>query len=159
MGPEVVAAKITKILVAVDGSDFAERAGLTAVNIARRYSIPVVLLHVANYPANTLGSGSVHTVSVGIPLADPIIDRQKQRAISSMDRIGGYATKRGVDIDKEIIDTSSSIANTIADFAYRNEVDLIVAGTRGTNEFKSAILGSVSEEIFQVARCSAMVVK
>lgn len=159
MGLDIVPATITKILVAVDGSDFAERAGLTAVNIARRYSIPLVLLHVANYPPNRLGSGSVHTISVGPPLSDPMIDRQKQKAVASMDRIGAYAVKRGVNVDKEVIDTSSSVVNTIADFAYRNDVDLILVGMRGTNEFKSAILGSVSDGIFQAARCSVMVVK
>lgn len=159
MGVEILPATISKILVAVDGSSFAEKAGLTAVNLARRYSTPLILLHVANYPPNLLGSGSVHTVPVGTPLSDPVIDRAKQKAIASMNRIGAYAMKRGVAVDKEIIDTSASIVKTIADFAYRKNVDLIVVGMRGTNEFKSAMLGSVSEEILDAAGCSVMVVK
>jgi len=152
-------ANFARILVAIDGSKFAEKAGATASALAQRYSAELVILYVARYPPNALGRGSTHTVAVGLPISDPVIDKEKKNATDSMHRVATFARKFGVETDEQIIDTSSSIVDVICDFAYRNEVDLIVLGTRGLNTFKSSSLGSISDGVADHATCAVMVVK
>jgi nucleotide-binding universal stress UspA family protein len=146
-------------LVAVDGSGIAERAGLTAVDIARKLSAQLFILHVAKYPPNTLGASVSHSIAVGPPLSDPVIDKSKRQAAASMGRIEAYARTKKVESKREIIDTSSPIVETIADYAYQNDVGLIIVGNRGLNEFRATLIGSVSEGLVQKANCTVMVVK
>ncbi len=155
----IVPVPINKVLATVDGSDFSEKAGYTAAQIALRYSKQLYIIHVAKYPPNSLGVGGTHTVAVGLPLPDPIADQLKKRAVASMDRIAAYATKLSVSTSKRIIETSSSIVESVANYAYQNNIDLIVVGAKGLNAFSSALMGSVSEGIVQEARCSVMVIK
>ena len=149
----------SRILIAIDGSDLAEKAGFTAVDLAQRYSGEVIILHVAKYPPNTLGMNAQHAVSVGLPLADPLTERLKKQAIASMDRVAAYASKSKVPSKKLVVDTSSAIAATIADHAYRDEADLIVVGDTGTNEYRATLTGSVAEGIMHEARCAVMIVR
>ena len=155
LGPAI----FRNILNPVDGSDFAEIAGITAVELAARYSSPLTIFYVAKYPANDLGVSSTNTVSVGRPLTDPATDRLKKRAVASMERIEKYARTRGIAAHIEVIDTTSEIVNTIEVYAYQNRIDLIVIGSRGMNALKTALIGSVSEGILRQARCAAMVVR
>ena len=152
-------AKIGKILVAVDGSDYAERAGLTAAELAAKYSAELGILHVADYPPNVLGVGSTHTVPVGIPMSDPDVDRQRKRALDSIERIEAFASRLGIEANSEIVQTSDSISDRIADYAYRENIDLIVAGNLGLNSYQTSLLGSVSNGILNKARCSVLVVR
>jgi len=159
MSRETNSSGFNRILVAVDGSAFSERAGFHAANLAQKYSATLIVLHVAKYPANSLGITSTHTVSVGLPLSDPVVDRMKEGALDSMKKISGYARRLGIIVDEQIVDTSSSIVETIVDFAYHNNVDLIVVGSRGLNTFRATLTGSVSEGILREARCTVMIVR
>lgn len=152
-------ADINRILVAIDGSKFAEKAGATAADLASRYSAELVILHVAKYPPNTLGTGSTHTVAVGPPLSDTIVDKEKKNASESMRRVALFAKTLNIDAEEQIIDTSSSIVDVLCDYAYRNVIDLIVLGTRGLNTFKTSSLGSISDGVADSARCAVMIVK
>jgi len=127
--------------------------------MARRYSAALIILHVAKYPVNVLGVSSTHTVEVGLPFTDPIVDRQKKQAKDSMDRVYAYAKKLGVHADLEILDTSSTIVESIADYAYRNNIDLIIVGCLGMSEFRATLTGSVAEGIVHEARCTVMIVR
>jgi nucleotide-binding universal stress UspA family protein len=150
---------LTKILVAVDGSSYAEKAGFRAAEVAQRFSAELVVLHVAKYPPNSLGISSTHTVAVGLPLSDPGVDNLKHSAIYQMKKISEYAKKFRVPADEQVIDTSSLIVESIVNFAYRNEIDLIVTGSRGMNAYRETLLGSVSEGVMRETRYTTMVVR
>lgn len=150
--------RISKILVAVDGSHFAEKAGITAGDLSRKYAAHLTILHVANYPPNELGIDR-HTIAVGLPLTDSVVDKVKHEATESMHRIAVFAKSLGISCDQRIINTSSSIVETISDFCYRNEIDLLVVGTHGLSEFKRSLIGSVSEGLVEHSRCNLLIVK
>ena len=160
MSEKVLPLKVDRILVAIDGSADSEKAGLTAVDLAERYSAQIFILHVSNYPQDTLGFGSTHTVAVGLPQPDPEVDKEGKRAQEMMDRIEKIAANRGVTATSEIIeDASSRISDTILDYGYREDVDLIVTGSRGLNAYLRSTMGSVSTGVVNRARCSVLVVK
>jgi len=140
-------------------ASLAEKAGLKAAEIAARYSAALIIYHVAKYPANSLGVSSTHTIQVGLPLSDPLTDKAKQRARESMERIAAYAKRIGVAVESQIMNTSSSIVETIANFAYRNSVDLIIVGSTGTSDFRATLMGSVAGGIIREAKCAVMVVR
>jgi nucleotide-binding universal stress UspA family protein len=50
-------------------------------------------------------------------------------------------------------------ATEIIEYAKSNEVDLVVAGSRGLSQLKSLWVGSVSRKIVHYASCSVMIVK
>lgn len=148
-----------RILVAVDGSEFSERAGLFAVSLARVYRAHLTVFHVAKYPSNQLGVGSTHTLSVGLPLSDSVVDKLKQAATAQMERIAVIAKRSGVGVNEEITDSPSPIVSIISDYAYQNSIDLIVVGTRGLSAYKASLAGSVSEGLVREARCGVVVIK
>jgi nucleotide-binding universal stress UspA family protein len=50
-------------------------------------------------------------------------------------------------------------ATEIIDYAKKNEVDLIVAGSRGLSQFKSLWMGSLSRKLVHYSDCSVLIVK
>jgi nucleotide-binding universal stress UspA family protein len=50
-------------------------------------------------------------------------------------------------------------ATEILNYAEENQIDLIIAGSRGLSHLQSWLLGSVSNKITHYANCSVMIVK
>ena len=50
-------------------------------------------------------------------------------------------------------------ATEIIDYANQNQIDLIIAGSRGLSEFRGWLLGSVSRKLVHYANCSVLIVK
>jgi nucleotide-binding universal stress UspA family protein len=65
-----------------------------------------------------------------------------------------------VKLKSEIIeDPISRVGSAIVDYAERENVDLIVIGSRGRRGFKKMLLGSVASYVVTYAYCPVMVVK
>ena len=68
--------------------------------------------------------------------------------------------ENNIQIKSEIIgDSISKVGSAIVDYAERENVDLIVIGTRGRTGFKKMLLGSVASDVVIYAHCPVMVVK
>jgi nucleotide-binding universal stress UspA family protein len=50
-------------------------------------------------------------------------------------------------------------ATEILNYAEENQIDLIIAGSRGLSQFRSWLLGSVSNKLTHYADCSVLIVK
>jgi nucleotide-binding universal stress UspA family protein len=65
-----------------------------------------------------------------------------------------------VKLKSEIIeDPISRVGSAIVTYAERENVDLIVIGSRGRTGFKKMLLGSVASDVVTYAHCPVMVVK
>jgi nucleotide-binding universal stress UspA family protein len=65
-----------------------------------------------------------------------------------------------IQFKSEIIeDPISKVGSVIVDYAERENVDLIVIGTRGRTGFKKMLLGSVASDVVTYAYCPVLVVK
>ena len=156
---DAIPVKLNKILVGVDGSEDAEKAGAFAIDLARRYSASLILFFVARYPPNDMGPTITDVVSLGEPQDDPLREKKKQTALASMHEIGELARKMNISVDEQIIDTSTTITRIISDYSYRNSVDVIVVGSSGLTEFEATIEESVSQGLVEHAPCTVVVVK
>jgi nucleotide-binding universal stress UspA family protein len=64
-----------------------------------------------------------------------------------------------VKLKTEFIVDPTSIVGAIVDYAERENIDLIVIGSRGLSGFKKLLLGSVASGVVTYANCPVMVVK
>lgn len=78
------------------------------------------------------------------------------------DFLVGQAKKLARHYGAENIETSvvaGNPAEEIVEFAQQREADLIVTGSRGFGKLKSLVLGSTSNRVAQLAKCSCLTVR
>ncbi len=139
---------IKKILVPIDGSDHSRKALQYASDIASKYKAIVYLLHVvAPLPS--------------IPYED-IVEEMRESQERFAKKILGEAVRK---IKKKGITNFQSTmlhgdpARGIVDFAKRNDIDMILMGSRGAGGLQSLLLGSVSHRVCHLADCTCVTVK
>jgi nucleotide-binding universal stress UspA family protein len=68
--------------------------------------------------------------------------------------------KKNIQLSKaELIGTSTSVEAAIVDYAEKNNIDLIVLGTKGYSGIKKLLLGSVASAVLTYAHCPVMVIR
>ena len=122
------------ILLAVDGSRFADAAAVSAGILAKRCGLPVTVLSVC---AN---------------------DDLKCDMVQAMaDRVRDLLRKDGVAADSVV--KEGHPAKAIVEAATENECDLIVVGSHGRTGLDRILIGSVSQQVVVQAKCPVLVVK
>lgn len=140
------------ILVAVDGSDDANLAVDAAAGLGVTFDAQVHLVHAAEQHPLIVGSASVMSVLPEEELLKhgaEILDAAKQRAEA--------ASVKKLQIHN--LAEPGSAAHTILQLADEIEPDLIVVGSRGHGKLAGLLMGSVSQKLCQLAKCSCLVVR
>jgi nucleotide-binding universal stress UspA family protein len=146
--------QIRLILAPVDGSDSADKSARVALELAQKYHAKIVALSIVSSPGFAL------TGPAGAP-AD-LTDYYKEGTTSArkaIDSIMQLAKEAGVEARGEVLEPVSSTVGVIVEFAEKEQVDLIVMGTRGLGGFKKLLLGSVSSGVVSNAPCSVLIVR
>jgi len=130
--------KMSKLLVAVDGSEQANKALKYASNLAMKFKAKVTLLHVSESKLANLEPEAVRIVGENI-LSDAATNFE------------------GIDLDKRI--EYGSPAQNIIKVARQENYDLIILGSRGLSSVKRYLLGSVSEDVSMHAKRSVLIVR
>lgn len=139
-----------KILLPVDGSDLALEAVRFVVRMRKDgLSLTVVLANVQE-PANLYELLMVH---------DPeAIDRACAEAgVHALQSAQAVLDSAEVDYEREV--AKGDPAHTIVEIAERFGCDMIVMGARGTSALRSAMLGSVSNEVLHASAMPVVIVK
>lgn len=131
------------ILTAIDGSEPAERALKFAAELATKTGAKLSVLLVREF---LVGRRDIH----------PILDEDEIRAVTGdAEHIIHEAGYSGAEY---LTPKSRDAAYTIVDMAIEKAVDLIVMGASGKGAVKTAILGSVSQEVLRKAPCPVTIV-
>jgi|SRR5690606_4336328 len=138
------------ILVPVDGSESSLRAVQAAIKAAQE-----------------LNGANLHVITVQAP----IISGNVTRFFSAED-IQGYYQDEGINAmlpAKTLLDESGltyqdqvvvgPVAKTIADYAKKNNCDLIIMGTRGLGSVTGLVLGSIATKVLSLTDLPVTLVK
>lgn len=145
--------KFRNIVLASDGSPFAQRAAAVAVEMAQKYATSLTVLNVyeplsSAYPPGK-GEDVVRSADDGLYakqwmeyVAEPIRNLAKEAGV--------YCT---------FVQVVGKTEETILNFAGKHGVDLIVLGSRGLRGYQRMLLGSVSNRVLHQADCPVLVVR
>jgi nucleotide-binding universal stress UspA family protein len=153
--------KFSKILITVDGSEESMNAADYAIAMAKKEDndAQLIALHVlfsqTGYAYSTNIFGLVTPSSINELLQDA-----KHEAQQWFDKIKEKMYENGdVQLKTEVVVSPTSVVGAIVDYAERENVDLIVIGSRGRSGFKKLLLGSTASGVITYATCPVLVVK
>lgn len=136
-----------QVLVATDFSDGSERALAYAIAIARRYGSELSVVHaIPPEPRNQ------------IPL-EPLpreLDRRRLEAEDQMKQLG--KKERMNDLRHHLLLEQGPVWKVLSSVIQRENVDLLVLGTRGRGGLGKLALGSVAEEVLRLAPCAVLTI-
>jgi nucleotide-binding universal stress UspA family protein len=146
---------LNRILVPLDGSDWSFRAAKYAIKIAKMANAEIVCVHAVV----SLPSTAYANVHAGV-LIPRYIEESKKEAQKWYDEVNIIAKKSGVvRLSADTILDVSSVADAIISYTERNNVDLIIMGTKGRTGLKKFLLGSVASGVLSHAKCPVLVVR
>jgi nucleotide-binding universal stress UspA family protein len=155
--------KISKILVAIDGSVHSMKAAdmaleLTKIELVKSQKVgseltALTVLDVSR-PRKFLSS-FIAAPTYGLRELEEERNAAKQR----MEVIRRKAEDRKIPFKAEIIEGLASAEASIIDYSKSHEMDFIVVGTKGRTGFSKVLLGSVASRVVEYAHCSVIVVK
>jgi len=149
--------QLRRLLVAVDASPNAARAGNEAVMLAEKFNAELIVLHAVPIPSYTFAQAEVGSVAPS--MFQEYYEAAQKEGKLAVDEVVTSAKSKNVKATGVILGPAVSIVETIIDYAAKNNVDLIVVGTRGRTGFKKLLLGSVSTGVLAHADCSVLVVR
>ncbi|HET7390119.1 MAG TPA: universal stress protein [Nitrososphaeraceae archaeon] len=143
--------KFSKILVAVDGSQASMDAADQAIEIARKYNSELIALYVILSDTTIFGTNPPQHIDEIKQQAQQYLDKIKQKMPNQHDN-------NKIQMRTELISSETAVGGIVS-FAEKENIDLIVIGTRGRSGFKKLLLGSVASGVVNYAHCPVMVVK
>jgi nucleotide-binding universal stress UspA family protein len=142
----------TRILLATDGSEEAELAALTAVDLADATHSELHLVHVGvvpillkSYPGTLGYYGKLYEQIE--EMSRELLRKQSWRVKAAGGTVAGTHLRMG------------QVALEIVALAEELGADLIVMGTRGLGGVRRALMGSVSDSVVRHAHCPVLVVR
>ena len=147
-------------MVAIDGSKESMHAANYAIGVAKRYDSILVILTVL--PQEIRYDYEIDQVDPEIPMT-PV---KGVVELSRMEIEGKWFTgikknamASNVKIETEILLEDKSVVSNIIEYSEKQNVDLIVIGTKGKTGLKRLLLGSVSQGVLAYAHCPVLLVR
>lgn len=137
---------MTRVVVAVDGSDYGVTAARTAITLAQRCHFEdLALVHVVSLKPGQLGTPD-YPERPDLPETWSVF--QEPLAIA-----------RAVGVRARCVILHGHPVEELLHFARCEDTDLIIVGSLGVSGIKELLLGSVATQIVAHAPCSVMVVR
>jgi nucleotide-binding universal stress UspA family protein len=150
--------RIKTILVAVDGSKASLDAAQRAIDIAEKYGARLIALYVISSNIRYEYDGSYLTSSaLGSIKYIPNIATDKGQKF--LDKVKEMSYGKGTKVETEVVVALDSVVKEIVNYAEKQNVDLIVIGTRGISGIKRMLLGSTASGVVTYSHCPVLVVR
>ena len=152
--------KYKKILVPYDGSKYSKEALNEASEIAKKfgsvlYLLMVIDVSVVKPPGTLLGIMMEKRLR---KYSTQLLESVRSKADKMLESEMQHCRKMGVETYYDI--QTGNTADSILKFASRQEIDLIVIGSKGLSGIgKIMTLGSVSRKISEEAKCPVVIVR
>ena len=145
----------TKILLATDASEDAQKAAQISSDIANNSGSELHVLHIGNTKDFHIAPGAEQTFSPRTGSYGEIREQAEKRleeAVRQVEEVGGTVAQmhlRMGDPDDEILRFCEE----------QGEFGLLVMGSRGLGPVKRRLMGSVSESVVRHAHCPVLVAR
>lgn len=140
-----------RILLPVDGSDASLKAAEYALRIAKLVHADITCIHVIDAPP-LLKAMNPAIVALYFSQAE-------NHAKKWVGKVEKLAEKENVHMKNEILINDKPVAHAIIEYSAKQDIDLIVMGTRGRRGAKKLLLGSVAGAVIAYARCPVLLVR
>jgi len=142
----------SRILVALDGSDYSLKALNLAVDLAKKYQSQLVLVHVVMRQIY-----AINPPEAGILAGTAIVRELEAEGKAILAK--GEETVRAQGLPVETRLRQGVPAEELLRAAAEEKVDLMVLGSRGLSQVKAFLLGSVSDKVSHHAKCPVLIVR
>lgn len=137
-----------RILLAVDGSEHAQRAAALAGELSHKLEAKVDVVHVL--PEDEFHSPGLHTYIDDYPQIEQYFETRltalKQRGSNLVLAAARQVEDAGGEVGEEEVAVGDP-AEEIVTMAKRTQADCIIMGRRGLGKFRGLALGSVSHKV------------
>jgi nucleotide-binding universal stress UspA family protein len=144
---EETTAVLNTILVALDGSEIAERVIQTLQELVLIKESKIIFCHVFSTPESEIELPADRPQPESPTLSNFHLEKQLQ----------SYQEQLPVNSELELV--TGDPAEEIIRLANIYQADLIILGSRGLTGMKRIVHGSVSSQVVEEANCSVLVVK
>jgi hypothetical protein len=138
-------AKMEKLMVATDGSEYSESAIREAINLAKICS------------SNLIAVSVVKTNIEFDSVLPQFVEKNEHEAIKHLESVKAQAAKEGVNC-MTIVSLSEEPYEDIVRHSSKNNVDMIIMGTHGRTDMKRLMMGSVTALVIGHVPCNVLVV-
>ncbi|MBI3966397.1 MAG: universal stress protein [Chloroflexi bacterium] len=147
-----------RILVALDGSDLAERVLPYVEALAEKFGSVVTLVR-ATTPPGALTVGAPGSVPVPVPILDPkpIVEAERRETSAYLSDLAIRLRSQGLTVACE--QPEGFAADVIVMQAGALPADLIAMTTHGRGGLGRALFGSVADEVLRSASCPVLLVR
>lgn len=133
------------ILVAIDGSEYSQRALPSAIEVARKFESDVFVLHVSEHDRGRAVAYSIESPADATRIVGDAVKSLTNSGISAKGAVHDVAAGH---VAKNIVETAAQVG-----------ADLIVMGSRGLSDVQGVLLGSVTHKTMQLAQTAVLVVR
>ena len=150
----------TNILVALDGSEVAEKALPVARDLANSSGGTVHLIQVVSrQPEQEAGrsGGDFNPLlaEMSLDLARKLIETRLTRGQEYLDRVAVDLTNAGLKVETTIVEGAAS--EQIISYSREHSVDLVVMSTHGHGGVRRLLLGSVTDRVIRSCEVPVLV--
>ena len=141
-------------MVAIDGSEHSLKAAEYVLEIAKSFGAQLYAVTVTYVPE------SYHLKQEDVlSQSKEIQDNSMEDAKTWLEKFNQKSKEDNIQLKTELISSHRPVDYVILEYAEKNNIDLIVVGTRGRSGFKKLLLGSIASSVVTYAHCPVMVVK
>ena len=145
---------IRSILLPVDGSEFCKRSYKLAVEIARKYSAKITIVHVRR---RSVQRDSNYGFYQGANVAAIRDVAGSKDAVKILKKARGYFSMQGVHVETKLIEGEP--AQAIIEYAQKGSYDAIIMCTHGMGGLKRFTMGSITSDVVINANVPVLVVR
>src|SRR2546427_2609211 len=144
---------VKKILAPIDRSGYKEKILAYAISLGKAWGAELTAIHVID-PGRGVPGGRVKEKE-----REREEQAKREAEILLVQLIDPLARKEGVNMRKEVVEESDSVAKSIIDYAKKNDMDVIVIGTKGMTAVEGFFLGSVANNVIHHAHCPVFAIR
>jgi len=148
-----------KILLAFDGSNASTIAAKYAIHLSSLENSELILLNVIE----NIKQGGVIGLRAkygDTKLVEGYTKTRRKNAEEIIKPIEKSAKDKGINTKVEILeDDGNSLIGFIVNYAEKNDINLIVIGTKGLSKFRRLLMGSVASGIINHSKCPVLLIK